>query len=59
MEFRDASGVRSHVRVIPHDSVQGAADAQLAQQVGARRAFVLDDGTEYGAGIARRRSGSG
>jgi len=46
------TGQRNFARVIPPDNVQGAADAMLAQTLGANRLFVLDDGTLYGSGVA-------
>jgi branched-chain amino acid transport system substrate-binding protein len=42
------SGKRSFVRVISADDAQGAADALLAQRLGVRRVFVLDDSESYG-----------
>ena len=41
-------GRRNYVRVISADDAQARADALLAKRVGARRVFVLDDGTGYG-----------
>jgi branched-chain amino acid transport system substrate-binding protein len=48
------TGTRSYVRVIARDSVQGAADALLARQLGARTAFVLSStfNTSYARGLA-------
>jgi len=49
------TGLRNFVRTVPSDDVQGAADAQLARQLGLRRLFVAHDGYEalpYGIGIA-------
>ena len=46
------SGRRSYVRVIPADDVQAAGAAVFAEQLGLKRAFVLDDGTAYGKGLA-------
>ena len=37
------SGVRSYVRLVPGDDLQGAADAVFARQLGLRRIFVLRD----------------
>jgi len=45
------TGRRSYVRLMSPDDAQAAADALLAQQLGARRIFVVDDG-EYGAAFA-------
>jgi branched-chain amino acid transport system substrate-binding protein len=47
-----AGGVRSFARVIARDDVHGAADALLAQRLGARRAFVVREPHAYGLGIA-------
>jgi branched-chain amino acid transport system substrate-binding protein len=45
------TGRRTYLRLMSPDDAQAAADALLAQQLGARRIFVLDDGG-YGAPIA-------
>jgi branched-chain amino acid transport system substrate-binding protein len=45
------TGRRTYVRLMSPDDAQSAADALLAQRLGARRIFVLDDGG-YGAPIA-------
>src|SRR5215207_4872681 len=50
------TGIRSFVRLVPADDVQGAADALLARQLGLRRVFVTHDSFRdlpYGLGIAR------
>jgi branched-chain amino acid transport system substrate-binding protein len=46
------SGRRNYARVIPADDVQAAADAILARRLGVGRAFVLEDGGDYGAALA-------
>ena len=46
------SGRRNYARVIPADDVQGAADAILARRLGVTRAYVLDDGGNYGVAVA-------
>ena len=46
------TGGRSFLRTIPADDVQGAADAQLARDVGVRRAYVLVGPSGYSRGIA-------
>jgi branched-chain amino acid transport system substrate-binding protein len=46
------TGRRGYARMSPTDDVQGAAVALLAQRMGVRRAFVLDDGSSYGRGLA-------
>ena len=45
-------GQRSYARLAPTDDVQGAADALVAQRLGLRRAFVLDDRSPYGTALA-------
>ncbi len=45
-------GRRSYVRVVSADDLQGAANALVAEQLGARELFVLHDGDPYGLGIA-------
>ncbi len=43
----------AYVRVASTDDYQGLAGAQIAyQDIGARRAYVVDDTTTYGAGLA-------
>ena len=46
------TGRRNYVRVISADDAQARADALLAKRVGARRVFVLNDGTGYGLSVA-------
>jgi branched-chain amino acid transport system substrate-binding protein len=46
------TGRRGYVRLAPADDVQGAANALFAQRNGARRAFVVQDGSSYGRGLA-------
>jgi branched-chain amino acid transport system substrate-binding protein len=46
------TGQRSYARLAPTDDVQGAADAMVAQRLGLRRAFVLDDRSPYGTALA-------
>ena len=45
------TGRRGYVRLAPPDDVQGAANALFAERNGARRAFILQDGTPYGHGL--------
>jgi YVTN family beta-propeller protein len=47
------TGVRNLVRLAGADDFQGAAVAQLADQLRVRRLFLLDDDTGYGYGIAK------
>jgi branched-chain amino acid transport system substrate-binding protein len=46
------TGKRNYARVVPHDAYQGAADAILAQRVGAKNVYVLNDKEAYGLGVA-------
>lgn len=41
------NGRRNFVRLLSADDAQGRADALLAYRLGARRVFLLDDGTGY------------
>ena len=55
------TGKRNYARVVAADDYQGAADATLAQQLGVKKLFILNDKQAYGAGVAsdlrtRRRS---
>lgn len=46
------SGKVNYVRVVPTDDFQGAAGAEWAQALGAKRIYILDDNEMYGKGIA-------
>ena len=46
------NGRRNFVRLLSADDAQGRADALLADRLGARGVFVLDDGTGYGLSVA-------
>lgn len=46
------TGRRGYARLAPTDDVQGAANALHAQRLGATRAFVVEDGSPYGRGLA-------
>ena len=46
------TGQRSFLRIAPPDDAQGAAGALYAKDMGARRAFVLNDNEPYGFGVA-------
>jgi branched-chain amino acid transport system substrate-binding protein len=46
------TGTRNYVRVVWNDQFQGAAGAQLAQELGLKKVFVLNDSETYGLGIA-------
>ena len=59
------TGKRNYARVVAADDFQGAADAQLAKQLGMKKVYVLNDKEAYGLGVAptsatrRRSSASG
>jgi branched-chain amino acid transport system substrate-binding protein len=42
---------RNYTRVVPTDEIQGAAAANWAKQLGATKAYVLDDTELYGHGL--------
>jgi branched-chain amino acid transport system substrate-binding protein len=46
------TGKRNYARVVPHDAYQGAADAILAQRLGVKNVYVLNDKEAYGLGVA-------
>jgi branched-chain amino acid transport system substrate-binding protein len=46
------TGRRGYARLAPSDDVQGAANALFAKRNGARRAFIVQDGSSYGRGLA-------
>lgn len=46
-------GFRNYARVISTDDAQGAAGAAWAKELGATKAYVLDDTQVYGKGLAR------
>lgn len=46
------TGRRNYVRIVPQDQVQAAALARLAQELGAKRVYLVDDREIYGDGIA-------
>ena len=46
------TGKKNYVRVVTADDVQGAAAALLAQGLGAKSVFILDDQEVYGKGVA-------
>ncbi len=43
---------RTYTRIVPIDTVQGAADLQALQQQGCKKLAVFDDTQAYGAGLA-------
>ena len=56
-ELVQPSGERSFGRVIPDDEAQAAAGARWARELGARRAFVVSDGSEFGEVVADEFAG--
>jgi branched-chain amino acid transport system substrate-binding protein len=46
------NGKRNYIRLVAADDFQGAADAELTQQLGYKKVFVLDDKEAYGLGVA-------
>jgi branched-chain amino acid transport system substrate-binding protein len=46
------TGKRNYIRIVAADDFQGAADAQLAQQIGLKKVYVLNDKEAYGLGVA-------
>jgi branched-chain amino acid transport system substrate-binding protein len=46
------TGKRNYARVVAADDYQGAADALLAQQLGIKKLFILNDKEAYGLGVA-------
>jgi branched-chain amino acid transport system substrate-binding protein len=52
------SGERNYGRVVPVDTVQGAAQAQYMKGEGVKSLYVLDDKEVYGQGVAANTAGS-
>jgi branched-chain amino acid transport system substrate-binding protein len=46
------TGKRTYTRVVPKDTVQGAADTKVLAADGCKKTFVLNDKEVYGAGLA-------
>ncbi len=46
------TGKRNYIRIVAADDFQGAADAQLAQQLGLKKIYILNDKEAYGLGVA-------
>jgi len=46
------TGNRNYARVVWNDQFQGAADAQVAKQLGLKKIYLLTDKETYGQGIA-------
>lgn len=47
------SGERTFARVAPPDDLQATAGASWAKRLGAKRIYVLNDGSTFGTGMAR------
>jgi branched-chain amino acid transport system substrate-binding protein len=46
------SGVRNYLRIVPKDTIQGAALATLMTEDGCQNLYILNDKEVYGAGLA-------
>jgi branched-chain amino acid transport system substrate-binding protein len=46
------TGKRTYARVVPKDSIQGAAQVALQKSEGCKKVYVLDDQQVYGQGLA-------
>ncbi len=46
------TGKRNYARVVAADDYQGAADAILAQSLGVKKVYILNDKEAYGLGVA-------
>ena len=47
------TGSRHYMRIVPKDTIQGAALASLMNEDGCKSAYILNDKEVYGAGLAR------
>ena len=47
------TGEKTYLRVVPRDTIQGAALVQLMKAEGCKKVFVVNDKEVYGAGLAR------
>jgi branched-chain amino acid transport system substrate-binding protein len=47
------TGKRHYLRIVPKDTIQGAALATVMKKDGCRNAYILNDKEVYGAGLAR------
>jgi branched-chain amino acid transport system substrate-binding protein len=52
------SGQRTYTRIVPKDTIQGAALATLMQEDGCTKVFMANDKEVYGAGLARNIQGA-
>jgi len=46
------TGKRTYTRIVPLDTIQGAADLEALQNAGCKRLAIFDDTQAYGAGLA-------
>ena len=51
-------GKRHYVRIVPKDTIQGAALATLMSEDGCKNVYILNDKEVYGAGLARNIEGA-
>lgn len=47
------NGIRNYCRVVPADDLQGLAGAWWSKELGAKKAYILNDKELYGRGLAR------
>jgi branched-chain amino acid transport system substrate-binding protein len=52
------AGTRTYARIVPKDTIQGAALATTMQEDGCKTVHIFNDKTTYGAGLARNVEGS-
>jgi branched-chain amino acid transport system substrate-binding protein len=52
------SGQRNYVRIVPKDTIQGAALATLMKEDGCTQVYMTNDKEVYGAGLARNIEGA-
>jgi len=47
------AGTRTYARIVPKDTIQGAALAKVMQEDGCKTVHIFNDKTTYGAGLAK------
>jgi branched-chain amino acid transport system substrate-binding protein len=52
------TGERHYARIVPKDTIQGAALATLMKEEGCKNAYILNDKEVYGAGLSRNIEGA-
>jgi branched-chain amino acid transport system substrate-binding protein len=52
------TGERTYTRIVPKDTIQGAAIATLMQEEGCTKVFMTNDKEVYGAGLAQNIQGA-